>query len=275
MATRPTAQHILASPVHFFNLVAQEEYDVFDLRSEEDYNAGHVTSASRPVDPVRDETLGERFDKVVVYGREDGASLLATEAFASFLSAYYCKRYPSSPPIYILEEPFEHFARDHPILIKPRPAAIPSSLTEYVLPSKVLPFLYLSGAVCSQDRRVLDILNIKFILNATTECNNMFAGQGIEYCRCSLIDDVRQDASAQFDVAIRFIDSARKANKAILVHCAYGVSRSATLVIAYVMHTNRWPYAKALQYVKQMREVVRPNRGFEAQLVVWGKSLGV
>lgn len=95
-------QHILASPVHFFNLVSQEEWDVFDLRSLEDFESGHVTSASRPVDPVHDETLGERFDKVVVYGKEDGASLLATQAFASFLT-YYAKRYPSSPPIYILE----------------------------------------------------------------------------------------------------------------------------------------------------------------------------
>lgn len=60
-----------------------------------------------------------------------------------------------------------------------------------------------------------------------------------------------------------------------MVHCAYGVSRSATLVIAYVMHTNRWPYSKALQHVKQMREVVRPNRGFESQLVTWGKTFGV
>ena len=59
------------------------------------------------------------------------------------------------------------------------------------------------------------------------------------------------------------------------MHCAYGASRSATLVIAYVMHQNRWPFQKALQYVQQMREVVRPNRGFTTQLALWGKQLGV
>lgn len=33
----------------------------------------------------------------------------------------------------------------------------------------------------------------------------MFEGKGIEYCRCSLVDDVRQEASSQFQVAINFI----------------------------------------------------------------------
>lgn len=103
MAAARQPNHVLASPLLFYNLVSQEDYDVFDLRSEEDWNAGHITCAKRPIDPVHDETSGERYDKVVVYGKEDGASLLATDAFAKFLGSYYSKRYPSSPPIYILQ----------------------------------------------------------------------------------------------------------------------------------------------------------------------------
>lgn len=93
--------HRLTDNIHFYNLV-QGDYDVFDLRSEGDWNAAHISCAVRPVDPVHDETLGERYDKVVVYGREEGGSLLGTDAYRSFLT-YYSKRYPSSPPIFVLQ----------------------------------------------------------------------------------------------------------------------------------------------------------------------------
>src|SRR6185295_18201503 len=44
---------------------------------------------------------------------------------------------------------------------------------------------------------------------------------------------------SDFELAFAYIDEARSAGRNILVHCQCGVSRSASLVIAYVMKSNR------------------------------------
>jgi len=55
----------------------------------------------------------------------------------------------------------------------------------------------------------------------------------------------------------------------VLVHCKYGISRSATMLIAYLMRRYHWQRDKALEYVKAKRGSVRPNRGFLEQLKLW------
>ncbi len=54
----------------------------------------------------------------------------------------------------------------------------------------------------------------------------------------------------------------------ILVHCEMGVSRSATVLIAYVMRAYRWSFLTALTFVEEKRKV-RPNSNFKDQLHVW------
>jgi len=52
----------------------------------------------------------------------------------------------------------------------------------------------------------------------------------------------------------------------VLVHCAAGVSRSASVVIAYVMRRHRIPFAAARARVKAARRAINPNLGFALQL---------
>lgn len=51
----------------------------------------------------------------------------------------------------------------------------------------------------------------------------------------------------------------------ILVHCAVGLSRSATLVLAYLMIRQNMTLVEAIRTVKDHRGVI-PNRGFLRQL---------
>ncbi|ODM91541.1 Dual specificity protein phosphatase 12, partial [Orchesella cincta] len=57
----------------------------------------------------------------------------------------------------------------------------------------------------------------------------------------------------------------------ILVHCYYGVSRSATIVLAYLMHKYNISLEEALERVKSKREAIGPNHGFISQLKLYEK----
>lgn len=72
-----------------------------------------------------------------------------------------------------------------------------------------------------------------------------------------------------FKKCIDFIEKGVKT----YVHCAAGVSRSATIVIAYLMWKTHQPFDEVLQYVRHKRDWVGPNEGFEEQLKMFGELL--
>ncbi len=52
----------------------------------------------------------------------------------------------------------------------------------------------------------------------------------------------------------------------MVVHCNMGMSRSAAIVIGYLISRLGWSYEKAYRHTKLRRAVVRPNDGFESIL---------
>ena len=48
----------------------------------------------------------------------------------------------------------------------------------------------------------------------------------------------------------------------MLVHCQQGVSRSASIVIAFLIKKFKVCYKDALDFVKKKRSIVNPNEGF-------------
>lgn len=58
----------------------------------------------------------------------------------------------------------------------------------------------------------------------------------------------------------------RKEGSKVLVHCKMGISRSASVVIAYAMKAYSWDLKKALTYVQTKRQCIKPNSSFISQL---------
>lgn len=65
--------------------------------------------------------------------------------------------------------------------------------------------------------------------------------------------------SGNFNFMFNMIDRALREQQPILVHCTQGESRSAIVVIAYLMHRCNVTYEQALNFVKDKRYVVGPN----------------
>ncbi|KAL3464018.1 protein-tyrosine phosphatase-like protein [Aspergillus heterothallicus] len=55
----------------------------------------------------------------------------------------------------------------------------------------------------------------------------------------------------------------------VLVHCNQGISRSGSVVVAYIMRYLSLPYAAALATARKSRGLITPNVGFEYQLRMW------
>lgn len=79
----------------------------------------------------------------------------------------------------------------------------------------------------------------------------------------------REDLLTYFEETYEFIKHAQEDGGKTLIHCYFGVSRSATIVIAFVMKKYGMSYSEAFDLVKSKRRFVGPNLGFIAQLKLY------
>ncbi|XP_029108511.1 dual specificity protein phosphatase 26 [Scleropages formosus] len=134
---------------------------------------------------------------------------------------------------------------------------------------EVWPNLYIGDQDIAADRRALSRLGITHILNCAHSKwrggAEYYEGMNIVYQGIEAHDSPTFDMSVNFYPAAEFIHKALCIGGKILVHCAVGVSRSATLVLAYLMIRQNMTLVEAIKTVKGHRGVV-PNRGFLRQL---------
>lgn len=132
--------------------------------------------------------------------------------------------------------------------------------------------LYLGGLAAARNLDILNkygithILTIEnFPLPKTIEENKQFSTMFIK-----LSDQPKEDLLSHFDATDVFIkDGLLKG--AVLVHCVFGKSRSASVVIAHIMKKYGITYSEAFDRVKAKRHIICPNRGFISQLKLYKK----
>jgi hypothetical protein len=82
-------------------------------------------------------------------------------------------------------------------------------------------------------------------------------------------DDESENILKHFKESILYIESSEK----VFVHCMAGVSRSPTIVIAYLMWKNKMKFYDAYFLVANKRRHIYPNQGFREQLEKFEKLL--
>jgi len=65
---------------------------------------------------------------------------------------------------------------------------------------------------------------------------------------------------------IDFMDMFLSDNKIVVVNCYAGISRSTTIVLAYLIYKFKWSLEESLSYVRNKRHIINPNEGFMRQL---------
>ncbi len=135
-------------------------------------------------------------------------------------------------------------------------------------PSRITSFMFLGDSKDSKNHKFIDDNGITHILNVTKDEPNWFEDEGrIKYMRISILDTVNQNIATHFDTAHEFIERARLSGGKILIHCYAGISRSATIVISYLIKTRHLNAETAYQMVKIRRPIVSPNISFYSTLI--------
>lgn len=138
----------------------------------------------------------------------------------------------------------------------------------------VLPFLYLGNERDAQDLELLQRLDIGFVLNVTTHLP-LYHYDIARFCykRLPATDSNKQNLRQYFEEAFEFIEEAHQAGRGLLIHCQAGVSRSATIVIAYLMKHTWMTMTDAYKFVKSRRPIISPNLNFMGQLLEFEEDL--
>eukprot|EP00026_Physarum_polycephalum_P007383 Phypoly_transcript_07442.p1 GENE.Phypoly_transcript_07442~~Phypoly_transcript_07442.p1 ORF type:complete len:402 (+),score=79.49 Phypoly_transcript_07442:219-1424(+) len=133
-------------------------------------------------------------------------------------------------------------------------------------------FLYLGSHDHAKSKQQLKDLGISYIVNMAGELENEFPDD-FKYLSVKLDDTSGDNIAEHFEKTLKFIEDAQAASAKVLVHCAMGISRSSSIVIAYLMRVKGWSYEESHQFVKSMRSCIKPNPGFMTQLVEFEKKL--
>lgn len=106
---------------------------------------------------------------------------------------------------------------------------------------------------------------IRHVLNVTADCPN-FHPNAFVYHRISVEDcDKARFGEELLRSGFRFIEQGIEAG-GVLVHCKEGISRSASVVIAYLMTSAQQSLLQAYLHTKKRRECISPNPGFMTEL---------
>eukprot|EP01080_Neovahlkampfia_damariscottae_P010115 gene10115-2534_t len=131
-------------------------------------------------------------------------------------------------------------------------------------PDKIIDKLYLGSMLCSSNRGIFDKLQIKAVMVVGNKLETHFP-ESVKYKVVEISDTPSENLFAYFEECIDFIHENMK-NGSVLVHCAAGISRSATIVISYLMKIHKMNLNDAMNHVTDRRSIVSPNYGFMKQL---------
>jgi len=137
---------------------------------------------------------------------------------------------------------------------------------------EIIPGLFLGSVLAAHDLDLLTSNNITHVLQVTDEFKPKH--RHLTYKVVYAQDRPDYDLSQHFEDCIAFIDEVIVGKQGrILVHCLAGVSRSASVVIAYMIKKHSFTFERAFDLVVQKRPFVNPNKGFQIQLQNFAKSV--
>lgn len=148
-------------------------------------------------------------------------------------------------------------------------------------PTHIIDNIYIGSAINAASYDTLKENNIGMILNMTRGLPNFYEGclndnevddfnyGEFYYKKYDIEDDNQESIYDYFDKTLEDIKLYQKVvpEKNILIHCFMGASRSASIIINYLMKEKDMPFAIAIKHMLDKREIVNPTNKFRDDLL--------
>ncbi|XP_017975696.1 PREDICTED: dual specificity protein phosphatase 1B isoform X2 [Theobroma cacao] len=132
--------------------------------------------------------------------------------------------------------------------------------------------LFLGSLRDASNKSALKSSNVTHILTVANLSVPSYPNDFV-YKIIEVMDREETNLMQYFDECFSFIDEAKRLGGGVLVHCFMGISRSVTMVVAYLMKKHGMSFSQALEHVKRRRPQASPNSGFILQLQHFEKTL--
>ena len=123
--------------------------------------------------------------------------------------------------------------------------------------------LYLGNYDFASDEKLLSKINISSILVCGAELKCKFTHK-YNYLKLNLHDYEEDSLLPYIEKSVKFI--ADNLSNGVFVHCNAGVSRSPSIIIAFLIKNYKYTYNAAYEYVKSKRKNIKPNDKFISEL---------
>ncbi|WRX14711.1 Dual specificity phosphatase [Theobroma cacao] len=133
--------------------------------------------------------------------------------------------------------------------------------------SRIADHIFLGSDAVAKNREILRKNGITHVLNCVGFVSPEYFKNDLVYKTLWLQDSPSEDITSILYDVFDYFEDVREQGGRVLVHCCQGVSRSTSLVIAYLMWREGQSFEDAFQYVKAARGVTNPNTGFAFQLL--------
>ena len=138
---------------------------------------------------------------------------------------------------------------------------------EYNKAQEIIQGLYLGPHQSSVDHKWLEEMDIKYNINLDKRDHLVITSDTcIDRFFIDIEDSKTCDIMSHFDKCNNYIDNVFESKGKVLVNCHAGISRSATIVAAYLIKKNKISPDEALKIIQEKRLCVLPNVGFLKQL---------
>ncbi|XP_062860514.1 dual specificity protein phosphatase 8 [Trichomycterus rosablanca] len=175
---------------------------------------------------------------------------------------------------------FAAFSSCFPDVCEGKPPCVPAlSLSQPCLPvanlglTRILPHLYVGSQKDVLNKELMAQHGITYVLNASNTCPKPDFISENHFLRIPVNDSYCEKLLPWLEKSNEFIDKAKVSNSRVIVHCLAGISRSATIVIAYIMKTMCLSSDDAYRFVKDRRPSISPNFNFLGQLLEFERDL--
>lgn len=128
--------------------------------------------------------------------------------------------------------------------------------------------LYLGSRQSAAQWSELEDAKIQLVVNCTNdeEVPCFHADRDLKYLRIAVNDNESATILPYLDGAADAIAAVLSQQGNVLVHCHQGISRSATVLAAFLIKHRGLTADAALQHIQSCRAVANPNLGFRRQL---------